>query len=124
MDLTRDLPSGHHVVRWVQAGAVSVDDRPLARSFLLMPQALVEDWPPAAVADLDEAALAAVLALEPELVLLGTGATQRFPAPQVMGYFLSRGIGIEVMDNAGAARTFNLLAGEGRRVVAAFLLPM
>ena len=40
-----------------------------------------------------------------------------------MAAFLQRGVGIEVMDNAAAARTFNVLAGEGRRVVAAFVLP-
>jgi uncharacterized protein len=63
-----------------------------------------------------------LLALEPALVLLGSGARQRFPAPAVLAACLTRGIGIEVMDNAAAARTFNLLAGEGRRVVAGFLL--
>ena len=40
-----------------------------------------------------------------------------------MAACLTRGIGIEVMDNAAAARTFNVLATEGRRVLAAFLLP-
>jgi len=123
MDLTRDLPGEHHVVRWVRADAIAVDDRPVAQSFLLGPQAFEEDWGPATVEDLDDGALERILALHPEVLLLGTGPTQRFPAPRVMAYFLSRGVGIEVMDNAGAARTFNLLAGEGRRVVAAFLLP-
>jgi uncharacterized protein len=46
----------------------------------------------------------------------------RFPAPAVLAALLTRGIGVEVMDNAAAARTFNLLAGEGRRVVAALLI--
>jgi uncharacterized protein len=123
MDLSQDLPGAHHVIRWVQSDAVSVDDRPVAQSFLLTPQALQEDWGPASVDELDEDALERVLALKPEVLLLGTGGRQRFPAPRVMAFFLSRGIGIEVMDNAGAARTFNLLAGESRRVVAAFLLP-
>ena len=56
-------------------------------------------------------------------VLLGTGERQRFPSPAAMAAMLTRGIGIEVMDNAAAARTFNVLANEGRRVVAGFLLP-
>jgi uncharacterized protein len=45
------------------------------------------------------------------------------PTPQVAVEFLRRGIGLEAMDNSAAARTYNLLASEGRRVVAAFLLP-
>ena len=64
-----------------------------------------------------------MLALQPALVLLGTGERQRFPPAAAMAALLTRGIGIEVMDNAAAARTFNVLATEGRRVVAGFLLP-
>jgi uncharacterized protein len=56
-------------------------------------------------------------------VLLGTGPRQRFPSAAVMAAMLTRGVGMEVMDNAAAARTFNVLATEGRTVVGAFLLP-
>jgi len=123
MDLTRDLPGAHRSVRWCRVDAIGVDEAELQRSFLLTPAEVIVDWSPATLDDLTDADLDQVMALDPELVLLGTGARQRFPAPAVMARFLTRGIGIEVMDNAGAARTFNLLAGEGRRVVAAFLLP-
>jgi hypothetical protein len=63
------------------------------------------------------------LTLEPEVVLLGTGARITFPPAAVLAEFLKRGIGLETMDNAAAARTFNVLIGEGRRAVAVFLLP-
>ena len=123
MELTRDPTDAHRAVRWCRADAIQVDADTLESSFLLTPRELVPGWAPRSVAELDVAALESLLRLEPELVLLGTGQRQQFPAPSVLGYFLSRRIGVEVMDNAGAARTFNLLAGEGRRVVAAFLLP-
>ena len=58
----------------------------------------------------------------PEFLILGTGKTYRRPPRALVEAIESRGIGIEVMDNAAAARTFNVLATEGRRVVAAFLL--
>ena len=64
-----------------------------------------------------------VLALEPEVILLGSGATQVFPPAAVLAHCLRRGVGMETMTNAAAARTFNVLAGEGRRVVVAFVLP-
>ena len=63
-----------------------------------------------------------MLALEPEVVLLGSGATQAFPPAAVVAACLRRGVGLETMTNAAAARTFNVLASEGRRVVAAFVL--
>ena len=56
-------------------------------------------------------------------MILGTGERQVFPAAAFMAGLLRKGIGIEVMDNAAAARTYNLLAGEGRRVIAGFILP-
>ena len=67
--------------------------------------------------------LDALLALEPELLVLGTGEIQKFPPAVVMATCLQRGIGIEVMTNAAAARTYSVLAGEGRRVVAGFVFP-
>lgn len=56
-------------------------------------------------------------------MLVGTGERQRLAPPALMAAFLTRGVGLEAMDSAAAARTFNLLAGEGRpEVVAAFLI--
>ena len=123
MQLTQENPGFAHVPRGVVPGGVLVNDRTLERSFLLAPDRLVEGWRPASATDLQPADLDAALALQPELVLLGTGERQRFPSPAAMAAMLTRGIGIEVMDNAAAARTFNVLANEGRRVVAGFLLP-
>jgi uncharacterized protein len=83
---------------------------------------VVENFPARNVAELDANAIASVLALQPEVVLLGTGARTIFPSQAVLAEFLKRGIGLETMDNAAAARTFNVLVGEGRRAVAIFLL--
>lgn len=59
--------------------------------------------------------------VKPEVLLLGTGARQRFPSPAVLRPLLQAGIGVEVMDTQAAARTYNILMAEGRRVVAALL---
>ena len=122
MQLTQDAPDHRFQLRSADGALARVNELELRRSFLLSPDRLVEDWRPRAIAELDPADMDAVLALEPALVLLGSGASLRFPAPAVLAACLTRGIGIEVMDNAAAARTFNLLAGEGRRVAAGFLL--
>jgi uncharacterized protein len=122
VQLTRETPEFRYTLRAVDPAGVTVNERRIERSFFLTPDTLVEDWAPRAIEALAPADLEPVLALGPTLVLLGTGPRLRFPAPAVMAACLSRGIGIEVMDNAAAARTFTVLAGEGRRVVAAFLL--
>lgn len=122
MSLLEHRNEGIHVVRWVRADAIAVDAREFSRSFLLLPDR-AEDWAPTRLDEVDDDATAAILALQPSVVLLGTGLVQRMPSPRVLGAFLQRGVGLEAMDNPAAARTFNLLAAEGRRVVAAFLLP-
>lgn len=121
MQLSQDHPDFRYVLRAVRADAIVINERELNGSFILAPNVLVEDWRHAT--PLVAADLAPVLELDPEIVLLGTGETQRFPAADVMAACLTRGIGIEVMNNAAAARTFNVLATERRRVVAAFVLP-
>lgn len=123
MDLSLERPEGYLFVRRVGAGSITLIDRELTSSFLLAPDRVIEHWPVTAANMLDVDHVDAILALQPELVILGTGERQAFPAAAFMAGFLRKAIGIEVMDNAAAARTYNLLAGEGRRVVAGFMLP-
>jgi uncharacterized protein len=122
VQLSHDLPEGYLFFRNCAPDAVTIVDRVLTRSFLLAPDRLVEDWPVTSAAEFDLAAIEALLALEPEVVLLGTGERQVFPPREALAALLARRVGIEVMTNAAACRTYNLLAGEGRRVVAAIML--
>jgi uncharacterized protein len=123
MQLSHEQPEGYLFFRACSANAVTIVDRELTHSFLLAPDRLVENWPVVSADQFDLAAVEAVAALDPEVVLLGTGARQVFPPREAQAALLRRRIGVEVMDNAAACRTYNLLAGEGRRVVAAIMLP-
>ncbi|HLS83564.1 MAG TPA: MTH938/NDUFAF3 family protein [Arenimonas sp.] len=123
MQLTRETPEFRYLLKGVGPEGILVNEAVIARSFLLTPARLVQDWRPRSVAELEPADLEAALALAPALMVLGTGPRQVFPPPAVLAAMLTRGIGIEVMDNAAAARTFNVLASEGRAVVAGFLVP-
>src|SRR5689334_10644519 len=120
MQLTEHHNEAQLFVRKADAHSVQVIDRVLTTSFVLSADTAL-DVPVRDVRELDQAAIEKILALEPEVVLLGTGARVVFPSQAVLGAFLQRGIGLETMDNAAAARTFNLLVGEGRKAVAVFL---
>ena len=122
MQLTEHRNERELFVRHADAHSVTVVDRKFQRSLVMTADRVVEDFPAQSVADLDAAAIAGVLALQPEVVLLGTGSRTIFPSQAVLGEFLKRGIGLETMDNAAVARTFNVLVGEGRRAVAVFLI--
>ena len=122
MQLTEHRNERELFVRHADADGVTVVDRQFRKSLIVAADRVVENFPAQTVAELDAAAIAGVLALQPEVVLLGTGTRAIFPSQAILAEFLKRGIGLETMDNAAAARTFNVLAGEGRRAVAVFLL--
>lgn len=123
MQLSQENPEFRYVLRGVSPGGVLVNEAVIASSFLVTPEQLVRDWRPRDAASLEPADLEPVLALSPALMVLGTGPRQVFPSQAVLAALLTRGIGIEVMDSAAAARTFSVLATEGRAVVAGFLVP-
>ncbi|MCI4568834.1 Mth938-like domain-containing protein [Lysobacter sp. CFH 32150] len=122
MQLNLERPDYTYFLRGADGAQALVNDRTLTRSFIIAPDTLIEDWAVRDAKAMTPTELDPLLALNPELIVLGTGANQVFPAAAVMAACLSRGIGIEVMNNAAAARTFSVLAGEGRRVVAGFLI--
>lgn len=138
MKFTEDTLNGGYTIRSYQPDAVTVmgrgpaSDDPesvqppqtevLTRSFVIAPDRLLRDWPPQRVEALQADHLAALLPLQPELVLLGSGRHFRFPDAAALQALAAHGIGVEVMDTGAACRTYNVLAAEGRRVVAALIL--
>lgn len=120
-DLTLDQPGDHLFVRSVSEKGFYVDERWHAGALVLSRDTLISDWPPRRPDEITPAHLEALLELEPEVVLLGTGATQVFLPVPVLSEFFRRGIGVEMMDTRAACRTFNVLVSEERHVVGGFL---
>jgi len=103
-------------------GYVAVNHEKYEQNLILLPDSLRPGWSTATVETLGEADMQTLLGLGVEIVLLGTGNRLRFPAGALMRPFAPAGIGLEVMDLQAACRTYNILAGEGRHVVAALLV--
>jgi uncharacterized protein len=122
MKLTQDLAGGSYRIRSYEAGRLRVNEFELEASVVISPSEMISDWQPQTLDELTVDHFEAIHAMEPEVVLLGTGERQRFPARELLRALILRGVGVEVMDTGAASRTFNVLAGEGRRVVAALLL--
>jgi uncharacterized protein len=123
MQLSHEAPSGGDHVRAVAADRIVLASGERCASFVVGAGCDAFDWPVRDVATLSAADCEALVALQPALVILGTGHRQQFPPREVFAAFLTRRIGFEAMDNAAAARTYNVLLGEGRKVLAAFVLP-
>jgi len=102
---------------WIRVGTVEYRG-----NVVLLSDNVVEGWTAAGFDALTEQDFAGLLAYKPEIVLLGTGATQRFPHPRLLAPLTAERIGVEVMDTRAACRTFNILVAEGRRAAAALIL--
>ncbi len=102
-------------------GYVTVSGERFEQPIVVTPQQVLGDWPATTFAALGEAHFEYFLALKPEVVLLGTGAEHRFAHPQLYRALSNAGIGVEFMNTPAACRTYNILIGEDRKVVAAIL---
>ena len=91
-------------------------------SLIVSPERVVRDWPPHHPNELTIDHFGMILALEPELILVGTGNALQFPESEVLKGVIRAGIGIDFMDSRAACRTYNVLAAEGRRVVAGIII--
>ena len=122
MQFTREDANETHAIVACTDGEVRLRDRICDASFIVTRNAIIERWQPAAAEALTIADFSGLLELEPEVVLLGTGARQLIPPPALYADFAARRIGLEVMDNRAACRTYNLLLSEYREVALAVML--
>ena len=102
---------------WIRVGATEYRE-----NCVITPDSIETGFAPAGLAGLQQEDFAALLASQPEIVLLGTGARQQFVHPRLIEPLTAARVGVETMDTRAACRTFNILLGEGRRVVAALIL--
>lgn len=121
MKLHLTTGEGQFLISGYGAGFVTIN-RVRYESSVLVTPASVSEWPVADFDTLMAAHFEPVLALRPEVVILGTGRAIRFPATPLARALAEAGVGLEVMDSGAACRTYNILAAEGRKVVAAILV--
>ncbi len=122
MKFEQDNPAGRNTFTGYGEGYVEVNRKRHATSLVVSADRLVTDWPARSIEGLTADHFAAVMALAPEILLLGTGPRFAFPAPALLAPLRQAGIGVEVMDTPAACRTYNILLGEGRNVVAALVV--
>ena len=103
----------------VMVGSQSFDD-----SFIVTPDTVISPWLRKNRGTLSNSDLFPLLALDVDILLVGTGPTQEIPGPSVYRAFVDKGMSIEFMDSAAACRTYNILAEEQRRVGAGITLPI
>lgn len=106
---------------WIGLGTQGVAEK-IARSIVIGSRGEKSEWLCPRFEDLTEAHFARLAETRPELVIFGSGTRLRFPPPAFLRSLMALRIGFETMDTLAACRTYNILAGEGRNVIAALLI--
>ena len=106
-----------------QPGWIEVNGHQYTGGLKVCSQTGCSTWSVVRFEDLQAADFENLVSDRPELVIFGSGLRLRFPRPVCLAPLIRMGIGVETMDTAAACRTYNVLASEGRRVVAALLQP-
>ena len=101
---------------------VAVNGNPYRQNIVVLPGQLLPGWTDSTFETLTEDDFRKLADLQPEILLLGTGPTLRWPSPALLQPLMAARIGFEVMDTQAACRTYNILAAEGRKVAAAILV--
>lgn len=122
MKFQPDQLSGVNVVTRREPGALWIGGTRYAHSVLVPWIGEVRRWADGPATALAATDFEAVLGCRPEVVIFGSGERLRFVAPALLRALIDRRIGVETMDTGAACRTYNVLATEGRAVVAALLL--
>lgn len=122
MKMSLDGAEGTYRIQGYADGEIRINDVRYGESLLVAPDTLITEWGPTSLEAVGRTDFKPVHELDPEVVLLGTGARQIFPSRELMLGMFESGIGLEVMDTASACRTYNVLMSEGRRVVAALII--
>ncbi len=126
MEIVRDflLNSEQPTVRHYSPGELRIGATAYEHSMIITPRQGARRWEPQDFDSLQLGHMEALLEINPrpELILLGTGATQRFLPREYMAPLINARIGVEVMTSAAAARTWNIVLGENRQALAAILI--
>ena len=121
MKLTVDAPGSPNIIRAYTPGGFRIGARDCTGSVIVSAGTLIENWRPRDIAELAVSDLEPALALAPEVLLIGSGARQVFPARELLAALHASKIGFEVMTTGAACRTYNVMLAEGRAVVAALV---
>ena len=122
MKLQSDPHSGANTITGYGDGYVEINQTPYAHAVLLSSAGAITEWPVPSFESLEADHFAQMVALKPELILIGPGKKQRFPKPELLKALISAKIGFEIMDSQAACRTYNILVGEGRQVLLALIV--
>ena len=122
MKFAQDSQDDGYVITGYEKNSISINGKDFSQSLIITKLKLNENWELDSIALLNSDHIDQILLFKPELILIGTGNKLIFPSTEVYSGIIKQGIGVDFMDTGAACRTYNILMGEGRDVVAGLIL--
>ena len=122
MKLHLTTAENNHLITGYGEDFIEINKKRYEQSLIVLANQLILDWNVTTFAALTAEHFAEILEINPEVLLLGTGAKHQFLHPKLAKNLIEKGIPIECMTTAAACRTYNILMSEGRNVAAALLI--
>jgi len=121
MKFSQDLTDSGYVVTAYDNSGIKVNGKQFEKSFIISPDEFHENWTIDSISELSSTHIQQLLDMKPELIIVGTGNKLVFPPVEVYAALVKQNMGVEFMDTNAACRTYNILTGEGRKVVAGII---
>ena len=122
MKFAEDNQDEGYVITAYDSTNIVINGKSFTQSLIIAGDQMNDCWGVDSIATLTNEHIDTILSFNPELILIGTGSNLTFPAVEAYAPIISAGIGVDFMDTGAACRTYNILMGEGRGVVAGLIL--
>lgn len=122
MKFSQDRPDEGYIITSYDNDSVSINGKVFSQSLIIASSRLQDSWDIRSIESLEENHLHQILSFNPEIIIIGTGSRLVFPAAETYAAIIRQGIGVDFMDTGAACRTYNILSGEGRDIVAGLIL--
>ena len=122
MKFAEDNQDEGYVITAYDSTNIVINGKSFRQSLIIAGDQVHDSWGVESISSLTNEHVDTILSFEPELILIGTGSDLTFPAVEAYAAIISAGIGVDFMDTGAACRTYNILMGEGRGVVAGLIL--
>lgn len=122
MQLIEDKGEQQYFIQSYQPGKIVINKVAYDQNLIIGPDILLPNWNLDNLQNLTEELLTPMFAQQPELIIIGTGATTLPLPPSILAFCYQQKIGIEAMTTASACRTLSILFAEKRRVIAGLII--
>lgn len=115
-------PNSKHAIEAYGPNTIQINSQIYDKSLIVSEKEIISSLSITHIHEINSEFIALLTRQNPRVIIIGHSDSGAFLKPEVMSAFASAGIGFEIMDIGAAARTYNVLLGEDREVVAAFIL--